>query len=97
MDGGGMAFLNFMAMLSFSLAIFNLLPIPVLDGGSILINFIEFIRRKSLSPNIINIVYIGGLIAICCLMLFANWNDLDNYGITKKISDFFKGIFSVFK
>ncbi|MDR0632555.1 MAG: RIP metalloprotease [Holosporales bacterium] len=97
MDGGLLAFLNFMAMLSFSLAILNLLPIPVLDGGNIMINFIELIRRKPLAPGTIGVIYTSGLVAVCGLMIFANWNDLVNYGVTKKVCALFKGICGLFR
>ncbi|MDR3285067.1 MAG: M50 family metallopeptidase [Holosporales bacterium] len=93
MSSGLVTFLNFMAMLSFSLAIFNLLPIPVLDGGSIVINLLEFIRRKPLSATTINFIYSGGLFIVIGLMIWATWNDLVNYGIVKKIIVFFKKLF----
>jgi regulator of sigma E protease len=93
LSGGFVIFLNFMAMLSFSLAICNLVPIPALDGGSIAINLIEFVRRKPLSPSTINWVYSIGIMAVIGLMLLATWNDLVNYGVIKKISTFFKSLF----
>ncbi|MGZ7246253.1 site-2 protease family protein, partial [Streptococcus pyogenes] len=45
-EGGILPVLNLLAMLSINLGIFNLIPIPALDGGKILINLIEAIRRK---------------------------------------------------
>jgi regulator of sigma E protease len=90
MYSGFVVFLRFMAALSFSLAIINLLPIPVLDGGTIAISLLEFIRGKPLSPATINVIYTFGLIAVVCLMLLATWNDLVNFGIVKKIITFFK-------
>lgn len=89
--GGFITFLNFMAMLSFSLAFFNLLPIPVLDGGSIVLNFIEFVRGKPLSNGVINFIYSLGIVAVASLMIWSTWNDISRYG--DKLLDFFKGFF----
>lgn len=89
--GGMAAFITFMAMLSLSLAIFNLLPIPVLDGGSIFLGFVEIIRGKPISPATIEKIYTGGLIVVGGLMLWALWNDVTSYGI--KIWESLKHIF----
>ena len=94
MSGGFITFLNFLAMLSFSLGIFNLFPIPVLDGGSIVLNFVELVRGKPLSASAINVIYSLGLAAVLSLMIWATWNDFVNYGIVSKISSFFKNIFN---
>lgn len=93
MKQGIFPFLSFMAMLSFSLGFFNLLPIPVLDGGNILLNFIEVVIRRPLPVFFINIVYILGIGAVGLLMISALWNDFARYGIFEKFDALIHGIF----
>ena len=73
--------LNFLAFLSINLAIVNLLPIPALDGGKILLNFIEAIRRKPLSENVEAAVTLIGVGFLVLLMLLVTWNDIERYFI----------------
>ncbi len=61
--------LNFLSVISISLFIMNLLPIPILDGGLILFSFIELIRGKAVKPTILYKVQFVGLAFI--LFLFA--------------------------
>lgn len=93
MSQGLFPFLSFMAMLSFSLGFFNLLPIPPLDGGNMLLNFIEMILRRPLPILFINVAYILGMGVIALLMVSAFWNDFARYGILGKIETFVRGIF----
>jgi len=72
---GWNAFLSFMALVSISLGVLNLLPIPVLDGGHLLYYFIEIIKGKPLSETV---QYLGqrvGLAMIVALMGLALFND----------------------
>jgi regulator of sigma E protease len=55
-ENGVRAFFTIVSLISLSLAFINLLPIPALDGGHILFNIIEIIRRKPISIKIINII-----------------------------------------
>ena len=64
------------ALISINLAVFNLLPLPVLDGGLLVINAIEGIRRKPLSPVFLEKFQMVGLFFIIGLMLFVTWNDV---------------------
>ena len=73
--------LNFLAFLSINLAIVNLLPIPALDGGKILLNFIEAIRRKPLSENVEAAITLIGVGFLVLLMLLVTWNDIERYFI----------------
>jgi len=73
---GVVVLLHFVAVLSISLAIFNLLPLPVLDGGHILLLGIEKIRRKPLSLKLEQILTQAGLTLIVSLALFVTYNDL---------------------
>jgi regulator of sigma E protease len=68
-------FLTFMALISVNLAVLNLLPIPILDGGQFLFLAAEGIIRRPLSLKVReNLMYVG-LVLIGMLMLFAFWND----------------------
>lgn len=64
------------ALISINLFVFNLLPLPVLDGGQILINAIEGIRRKPVSMVVLERYQTVGLVLIIGLMLFVTWNDV---------------------
>ena len=69
-------FLYMMALISISLGVTNLLPIPALDGGKILILIIEAIRRKPLKEQTeINIQLLGFSILIV-LSLYVTYNDI---------------------
>ena len=70
------SFLTFMAVISVNLAVLNLLPIPILDGGQFLFLAAEGIIRRPLSLKLReNLMYVG-LVLIGLLMLFAFWNDI---------------------
>jgi regulator of sigma E protease len=76
---GPSVFLSLMAMVSLQLAIFNLLPIPVLDGGSILMLFIEITMRRDLSITVKETVFKVGFVCIMMLVLFVIYNDISRY------------------
>jgi len=82
--------LQLMGVLSASLAIFNLLPVPVLDGGHILFLAIEKIRRKPISYKMQENITQVGLFLLILLMAFVFYNDLIRFGIFEKISNFWK-------
>ncbi|MCK7544480.1 RIP metalloprotease RseP [Marinobacter bryozoorum] len=69
-------FVRFLAYLSVSLGILNLLPIPVLDGGHIVYYTIEAIRRRPLSEQVQALGLRIGMAMILTLMVFALYNDL---------------------
>lgn len=69
-------FLKFMAMISISLGVLNLLPIPVLDGGHLLYHVIEVVRRRPLSERAMEIGQQIGMSILFALMAFAFFNDL---------------------
>jgi regulator of sigma E protease len=69
-------FLGFMALFSVNLAILNLLPVPVLDGGNIVLLLVEAVRRKPVSLEIRQRVATIGLLLLVLLMLFATYNDV---------------------
>lgn len=69
-------YLKFMALLSVSLGVLNLLPIPVLDGGHLLYHMIEVIRGRPLSERAMEIGQQVGMSMLFALMAFAFFNDL---------------------
>ena len=75
-NSGWAGLLLFAAFINFNLGLLNLLPIPVLDGGSITILLIESVMRRSLSQQVRNIAVYAGLAILLSLMLFAILNDL---------------------
>ena len=83
------ALLNFIGIISVSLALFNLLPLPVLDGGHILFLAIEKIRGKALSIKAERIITQIGLTIIISLFLFVTYNDVMR-AFGSRISDFLK-------
>ncbi len=75
-DSGFSALLFFVAIISINLAVFNLLPIPVLDGGHLLILTIESVTRRKINERIINGFQTVGLVLLLSLMAFAFYNDI---------------------
>ena len=71
-----MSFLVFMALLSINLGLLNLFPIPVLDGGQVLICLIEIITRREMNEKLKEYMFKIGLALILALLVFATWNDL---------------------
>ena len=70
-------YVKFMALVSISLGVLNLLPIPVLDGGHLMYHMIEVVRRKPLSERAMAIGQQLGLAILFTLMAFAFFNDLN--------------------
>jgi regulator of sigma E protease len=70
-------YVKFMALISISLGVLNLLPIPVLDGGHLMYHMIEVVRRKPLSERAMAISQQFGLAILFSLMAFAFFNDLN--------------------
>jgi regulator of sigma E protease len=67
--------LNFLVLLNVSLAILNLLPIPVLDGGHIVMAIIEKIRRRPISIKFMEYAYTGFAILLISFMLYVTFFD----------------------
>ncbi len=70
-------YLKFMALVSISLGVLNLLPIPVLDGGHLMYHTIEVVRRRPLSERAMEVAQQFGLSVLIVLMAFAFFNDLN--------------------
>lgn len=73
---GLVAILSLMGMLSINLGIFNLLPIPALDGGKIVLNILEGIRKKPLKQETEGYITLAGVAVMLLLMIATTWNDI---------------------
>jgi regulator of sigma E protease len=67
---------TFVAIISVALCVMNLLPLPILDGGMIILFLIELIRRKPAHPRAISIFQTCGMVIIFSLMVFALFGDI---------------------
>ena len=72
---GIVAFANFAAILSVSVGLFNLLPVPMLDGGHLMFYAVEAVRGRPLSARVQEFAFRVGLFLVLALMVFATWND----------------------
>ena len=72
-------YLGLLALLSISLGIINLLPIPVLDGGQIVFCAAEIVRRRPVSARVQALGNQVGIGLVVCLMLLAFYNDITRY------------------
>jgi regulator of sigma E protease len=70
------SFADFIALISIALCIMNLLPLPIIDGGMILLFLIEWIRRKPAHPKAVTVFQACGMIIIFGLMVFALFGDI---------------------
>ena len=84
-QGGIVAIVWFMAVLSVNLGLINLFPIPVLDGGHLLFYFAEAIRGKPLGQRAQEYGFRIGLALVLTLMVFATWNDLVHLRIVEYV------------
>lgn len=69
-------YLGFMALISISLGVLNLLPIPVLDGGHLLYYVIEILKGSPVSERVMQLGQQLGLVVLAMLMMFAFYNDI---------------------
>lgn len=69
------AYLTWAAMLSVSIGLLNLMPVPVLDGGHLVFYAIEAVRGRPVGPGAQEIAFRIGLVMILSLMVFSTWND----------------------
>ncbi|MCL2800262.1 MAG: site-2 protease family protein [Treponema sp.] len=73
---GFLTIFNFIALISIALCVMNLLPLPILDGGMIILFFIEMIRKKPIPPKAVAAFQTCGFVIIIGLMLFAIFGDI---------------------
>ena len=95
MAGGGyygwISFLSNLALLSITLGLVNLLPIPVLDGGHAVFFTVEWIRGKPVSLRVMEIATQVGLLALICLFALVLYNDFHRYGWLDSVFKLFQG------
>ncbi|MDC0895743.1 RIP metalloprotease [Candidatus Pelagibacter sp.] len=89
---GLLPFVIIIAYISISLGLFNLFPIPLLDGGHIALNTIEGIRGKEFNKGTIDKSFRIGFSIVITLMVFTTINDI--YNSHEKISAYFKAFFN---
>ncbi|MCL2722035.1 MAG: RIP metalloprotease RseP [Treponema sp.] len=78
-QGFGIGFrsiIQFVALISIALCVMNMLPLPILDGGMIILFIVEMIRRKPAHPKFIAVFQTCGMVIIFSLMLFALFGDV---------------------
>jgi regulator of sigma E protease len=73
---GAAEFFMLMSLVSLNLAIFNLLPIPILDGGVILMLLVEMVMQRDLSLNVKEAVFKVGFVCIMVIVAFVIYNDI---------------------
>ena len=71
----------FTSMLSMNIGIVNLIPIPALDGGKILLNIVEAIRRKPIPEQYETVITLIGVGILVLLMIAVTWNDIQRFFI----------------
>ena len=76
-DAGILSLLFFTALISINLGVLNLLPIPALDGGHIMFNLYEMIRRKAPSQAVLYQLTLGGWMVLFGLMFLGLYNDIN--------------------
>jgi len=80
-QGGLVQLIFFCAALSINLGLINLFPIPMLDGGHLVIYLLEAIRGRPLSERTLEYGFRIGLVVVLLIFVFATWNDLMNFNL----------------
>ena len=68
--------INFISLISIALCVMNLLPLPILDGGMIILFLVEMIRKKPIPPKAIAVFQTCGMVIIFGLLIFALYGDI---------------------
>jgi regulator of sigma E protease len=82
---GAFEFIELLALLSINLGFINLLPVPILDGGHLLLYAVEAVRRRPVSLRVQDWAFRGGLALILALLLLTTVNDLDSFGLWDRL------------
>ncbi|WP_170979278.1 RIP metalloprotease RseP [Roseomonas sp. HF4] len=83
---GAVSLLTFIALLSINLALINLFPIPILDGGHLVFYAAEAIRGRPLTARAQEYAFRGGFALLITLMVLATWNDLTQLGVVRWVT-----------
>lgn len=77
--GGMLGIISFIGFLSANLGLMNLLPIPALDGGKLVLNVVEAVRGKPIKEEHEAVINLIGVVLLLLLMLFVTWNDIQRF------------------
>ncbi len=83
---GVLPFIAFMAFFSINLGFINLIPIPMLDGGHLLLYAIEAVRRQPIGAKVQEWAFVSGFAALMSLMAVLTWNDLGSVGVWNRLT-----------
>jgi regulator of sigma E protease len=83
---GLLSFIVFMAFFSINLGFINLIPIPMLDGGHLLLYAVEAVRRQPIGAKVQEWAFMTGFAAIMSLMVVLTWNDLGSVGLLARVT-----------
>jgi regulator of sigma E protease len=86
---GLVSFIFMIAMISTTLGAINLLPVPVLDGGAVVIAMVEQIIGQPLNKKFVDAIFSVGLVAVVGLMVVGMWNDLVGCKILDSLKSYF--------
>jgi regulator of sigma E protease len=81
MSLGILTFISLAALVSINLGFINLLPIPMLDGGHLLLYAIEAVRRRPASPKVQEWAFRAGFAMLAAFMIMVTFNDLASFGL----------------
>ncbi len=68
--------LTLVAFITMSIGLFNLLPLPALDGGRIVFSFLEIVFRRKIDPKIEGLIHLVGFVILIVLMVFVTFSDI---------------------
>lgn len=85
-EGGILPLIGLMALLSVNLALINLFPIPILDGGHLVMYAYEAVRGRPLPPRAQEYAFRGGLAILLAIFVLATWNDLMHLRVVDWVS-----------
>jgi regulator of sigma E protease len=83
---GVLSFIAFMAFFSINLGFINLIPIPMLDGGHLLLYAVEAVRRQPIGAKVQEWAFMSGFAALMSLMAVLTWNDLATVGVWDRLA-----------
>ncbi|MBI3115207.1 MAG: site-2 protease family protein [Candidatus Kerfeldbacteria bacterium] len=90
---GLLAIFQFMAILSISLMVINLMPFPGLDGGRLFFLWLEAIRKKGISQKTEAIIHNVGFVLLILLLVAVSIKDVRQFGVGERIADAVRSIF----
>lgn len=73
---GSLIFMNLTALFSVNLAIFNLIPLPMFDGGRVVLTLYEIIFKRDINKKVENALMMASLFILLLLVVYTTWNDI---------------------